>query len=109
MPTQTKATTRQTQLLVGTLGGILLLAVVLAVVVWSGIGDAGISGHGYTAMLLGVLFTVGLGAGVRSQCAGGSSSAGSTPRSPAPTRCNRARNPSPPSRPAPGPGSRSGS
>ena len=66
MPTQTKATTRQTQLLVGTLGGILLLAVVLAVVVWSGIGDAGISGHGYTAMLLGVLFTVGLGAGLMS-------------------------------------------
>jgi hypothetical protein len=53
-----------TLLLIGALGGILTVAVALVVSTWSGAGGAEISGHGYAAMAIGVLFTVALGGGL---------------------------------------------
>ncbi|MEQ8398102.1 hypothetical protein [Thalassobaculum sp.] len=49
-------------LLLAVLGGVLAVAVALVVSTWS--GGAEISGHGYAAMAIGVLFTVALGGGL---------------------------------------------
>lgn len=51
-------------LLVAALGTILVVALVMAVDVWSGAGDTGMSGHGYVAMTLGVVVTLLLGGGL---------------------------------------------
>ena len=51
-------------LLVGSLGTILVVAVAMAVGVIGGMGDVGMTGHGWTAMALGIVFTVGIGGGL---------------------------------------------
>lgn len=51
-------------LLVLALGGILVTALVMAVDVWSGSGDTGMSHHGYIAMTLGAVATLALGGGL---------------------------------------------
>lgn len=51
-------------LLAGTLGAILVAAIVMAVDVWSSSADAGMSGHGYAAMAIGIIVTLVLGGGL---------------------------------------------
>lgn len=51
-------------LLVGSLGTILVVAVAMAVGVMGGMDDTGMSGHGWAAMALGVVFTLGIGGGL---------------------------------------------
>lgn len=51
-------------LLVGSLGTILVIAVAMAVGVMGGMGDTGMSGHGWAAMGLGIVFTLGIGGGL---------------------------------------------
>ncbi|HEY9566731.1 MAG TPA: hypothetical protein VIR38_01470 [Thalassobaculum sp.] len=48
-------------MLVGSLGTILVVAVWMAIGVISDMGDISMSGHGWTAMAIGVVLTVGLG------------------------------------------------
>ena len=55
---------RPVLLLVAALGTILVTAVVMAVDVWSGAGDAVMSVHGYVAMALGIAATLALGGGL---------------------------------------------
>jgi len=55
---------RNAALLAGVLGAILAVAVVMAVDVWSGAGDTGMSVHGYIAMGLGAVVTLLLGGGL---------------------------------------------
>lgn len=64
MSTENSKPLRPLLLLVGTLGSILVVAVVMAVAAMSGFGDAGMSGHGWFAMGLGIVFTLGLGGGL---------------------------------------------
>lgn len=64
MSTQNPKPLRPLLLLVGTLGGILIVAVVMAVAAMSGLGDVRMSGHGWFAMGLGIVFTLGLGGGL---------------------------------------------
>ncbi len=55
---------RNAALLAGVLGAILAVAIVMAVDVWSGAGDTGMSVHGYIAMGLGAIVTLLLGGGL---------------------------------------------
>lgn len=55
---------RPVLLLAASLGAILVIAVVMAVDVWSGAGDVEMSVHGYIAMGLGAVATLLLGGGL---------------------------------------------
>lgn len=56
--------TRNGIFVVVTLAAILIVAVIGSAYLWMGLDDTQISGHGYFALILGVIFTVGLGAGL---------------------------------------------
>jgi len=64
MPIEKPKSLRPALLLIAVLGAILVTAVVMAVDVWSGAGDTGMSVHGYIAMALGVVATLALGGGL---------------------------------------------
>lgn len=64
MGTENPKPLRPLLLLVGALGTILVVAVTMAVSVMRGMGDTAMSGHGWAAMALGILFTLGLGGGL---------------------------------------------
>lgn len=64
MSTQEPKPLRPLPLLVGALGTILVVAVAMAVGVMRGMGDVGMSGHGWAAMALGIGFTLGIGGGL---------------------------------------------
>lgn len=64
MTTDQPKSLRPALLLIAVLGAILFIAVVMAVDVWSGAGDAGMSTHGYIAMALGIAATLALGGGL---------------------------------------------
>jgi hypothetical protein len=64
MPTEKPKSLSPTLMLAGVLGAILAVAVVMAVDVWSGAGDTGMSVHGYIAMGLGAVVTLLLGGGL---------------------------------------------
>lgn len=67
MPTMTAEkpkSLRPVVLLVAALGAILAIAMVMAVDVWSGAGEVGMSHHGYIAMAVGVMATLALGGGL---------------------------------------------
>ncbi len=51
-------------LLLGSLGTILAVAVWMVVGAMSGTGQAGMSGHGWAAMALGIVFSLALGGGL---------------------------------------------
>tara|TARA_R110000737_G_scaffold316164_1_gene326372 strand:+ start:364 stop:582 length:219 start_codon:yes stop_codon:yes gene_type:complete len=53
-----------TRTLIAILFAFLALAGLMAWWVWSELGDVAMSGHGYTALILGVVFSFGLGAGL---------------------------------------------
>ncbi len=65
MPIDKPKSLRPLGLLVGTLGTILAIAIVLAVDLWTGTGDVGMSVHGYIAMAVGAVATLALGGGLR--------------------------------------------
>ncbi len=54
----------KTALLFGVLGGILALSIWASVVVWNSMDGAAMSGHGIFAMVLGLVFSLGLGGGL---------------------------------------------
>jgi hypothetical protein len=64
MSTERPKPLRPLLLLAGALGTILVAAVAMAVDVMGGMGDIGMSGHGWVAMALGIVFTLGLGVGL---------------------------------------------
>ncbi len=64
MPVEKPNSWRPILLLVASLGAILVIAVVMAVDVWTGAGDVEMSVHGYIAMGLGAVVTLLLGGGL---------------------------------------------
>lgn len=55
---------RSAVLLILSLGGLAVLAVVLTLQVWGGLGGTDMSIHGWIALALGVVFTLGIGGGL---------------------------------------------
>ena len=54
----------KTALLFASLGGILALSVWGSVVIWTSVENVELSGHGIFAMILGLFFSLALGAGL---------------------------------------------